>query len=214
MVSNDIVVNRNPPKGSAWSREEMILVLNLYFKLPYAFTEQGLAMLSGILNSDVAQPRKDFEELKLDIEDILHDQNDINEETRAQLDAISDALAELQGQKGNTSARPEIGYEAVKKQREKSQNHPQLINLDNLLTFRTKHIALPHRLTHHRCCRAVLCLFPIVSAFGFASCESYDDLSHRIMKSYYEESQGLSQASTDSVSRFSKKVNEFTTLHP
>ena len=99
MVSNDIVVNRNPPKGSAWSREEMILVLNLYFKLPYAFTEQGLAMLSGILNSDVAQPRKDFEELKLDIEDILHDQNDINEETRAQLDAISDALAELQGQK-------------------------------------------------------------------------------------------------------------------
>lgn len=89
-------------------------------QLPYAFTEQGLAMLSGILNSDVAQPRKDFEELKLDIEDILHDQNDINEETRAQLDAISDALAELQGQKGNTSARPEIGYEAVKKQREKA----------------------------------------------------------------------------------------------
>ena len=123
--------------------------------LPHAFTEQGLAMLSGILNSDVAidvnisimrafvaihrmvaslpkpdvnadvaQLRKDFEELKLDIEDILANQNDINEETRAQLDAISDALTELQGQKANTSARPEIGYEAVKKQREKSQNHP------------------------------------------------------------------------------------------
>ena len=88
--------------------------------LPYAFTEQGLAMLSGILNSDVAidvnisimrafvairrmasalpkpdvsadvaQLRKDFEELKLDIEDILRDQNDINESTRMQLDAIS-----------------------------------------------------------------------------------------------------------------------------
>ena len=84
-------------------------------KLPYAFTEQGLAMLSGVLNSDIAinvnisimrafvairqmisalpkpdvtadviQLRKDFEELKLDIEDILHDQNDINESTRAQ----------------------------------------------------------------------------------------------------------------------------------
>lgn len=96
-------------------------------KLPYAFTEQGLAMLSGILNSDVAidvnisimrafvairrmaatlpkpdvsadvaQLRKDFEELKLDIEDILRDQNDINESTRTQLDAISTALAELQ----------------------------------------------------------------------------------------------------------------------
>jgi hypothetical protein len=44
----------------------------------------------------VAQLRKDFEELKLDIEDILRDQNDINESTRAQLDAISTALTELQ----------------------------------------------------------------------------------------------------------------------
>ena len=123
--------------------------------LPYAFTENGVAMLSSVLRSplaiqvnigimraftefrriastlalpnpsaDIAQLRKDFEELKLDIEDILANQNDINEETRAQLDAISDALTELQGQKANTSARPEIGYEAVKKQREKSQNHP------------------------------------------------------------------------------------------
>lgn len=46
--------------------------------------------------ADVAQLRKDFEELKLDIEDILRDQNDINESTRAQLDAISTALTELQ----------------------------------------------------------------------------------------------------------------------
>ena len=44
----------------------------------------------------MAQLRKDFEELKLDIEDILRDQNDINESTRAQLDAISTALTELQ----------------------------------------------------------------------------------------------------------------------
>ena len=123
-------------------------------KTPYAFTENGVAMLSSVLRSplaiqvnigimraftefrriastlalpnpsaDIAQLRKDFEELKLDIEDILANQNDINEETRAQLDAISDALTELQGQKA-TSARPEIGYEAVKKQREKSQNYP------------------------------------------------------------------------------------------
>ena len=45
-------------------------------------------------STDVAQLRKDFEDLKLDIEDILHDQNDINESTRLQLDAISTALAE------------------------------------------------------------------------------------------------------------------------
>ena len=96
-------------------------------KLPYAFTEHGVAMLSSVLRSplaiqmnigiirtfiefrrtpqslpqsnstiEIAQLRKDFEDLKLDIEDILHDQNDINESTRAQLDAISEALAELQ----------------------------------------------------------------------------------------------------------------------
>ena len=38
------------------------------------------------ITDDLAQLRKDFEELKLDIEDILHDQNDINESTRLQLE--------------------------------------------------------------------------------------------------------------------------------
>ena len=92
--------------------------------IPYAFTEQGVAMLSSVLRSplaiqmnigimrafvefrhmaatlpqpdataDVAQLRRDFENLKLDIEDILHDQNDINESTRAQLDDISTSLS-------------------------------------------------------------------------------------------------------------------------
>ncbi len=70
-------------------------------------------------SADIAQLRKDFEELKLDIEDILHDQNDINEETRAQLDAISTALAELQNP-STPAALPEIGYHAVLKQREKA----------------------------------------------------------------------------------------------
>ena len=112
-------------------------------KLPYAFTEQGLAMLSGILNSDIAidvnisimrafvairrmaaslppsnsaadiaQLRKDFEALKLEIEDILHDQNDINEMTSAQLDAISTALAELQSDKNKLIQKPRrpIGF--------------------------------------------------------------------------------------------------------
>lgn len=96
-------------------------------KLPHAFTEQGVAMLSGILNSaiaidmniaimrafvairrmtaslpptntaaDLAQLRQDFEELKLDIEDILANQNEINEDTRAQLELINQSLAALQ----------------------------------------------------------------------------------------------------------------------
>ena len=113
-------------------------------KMPYAFTEQGLAMLSGLLNSDTAinvnisimrafvairrmagslplpnttadviQLRKDIEELKLDIEDILADQNDINESTRAQLDAISLALAELQSSRSQNATikpRKQIGF--------------------------------------------------------------------------------------------------------
>lgn len=92
-------------------------------KLPYAFTEQGLAMLSGILNSDVAievnisimrafvairkvianppvndiaQLKTDIERLKLYIEDVFTDYNDINEDTRMQLELISETLAELQ----------------------------------------------------------------------------------------------------------------------
>ena len=108
-------------------------------KLPYAFTEQGLAMLSGILNSeiaievnisimrafvairhmvtsfptstaDVVQLRKDFEELKLDIEEILHDQNDINENTRIQLANITMALAELQAKETPQKPRRRIGF--------------------------------------------------------------------------------------------------------
>ena len=108
-------------------------------KLPFAFTEQGLAMLSGILNSDIAidvnisimrafvalrrmaatlpnttsdvtQLRKDFEELKLDIEDIMHDQNEINEDTRLQPDAISTALAALQSKDPKQKPRRKIGF--------------------------------------------------------------------------------------------------------
>lgn len=59
---------------------------------------------------DVNQLRKDFEELKLDIEDILRDQNDINESTRLQLDAISTALAEMQSKEPRQKPRRRIGF--------------------------------------------------------------------------------------------------------
>ena len=108
---------------------------------PYAFTENGVAMLSSVLRSplaiqvnigimrafttfrkmasslqipnsaaDIVQLRKDFEELKLDIEDILHDQNDINESTRMQIDSISTALAELQAKGPRQQSRRRIGF--------------------------------------------------------------------------------------------------------
>ena len=108
-------------------------------KAPFAFTELGVAMLSSVLRSplaiqvnmgimrafvalrhlvatlpnttsDVAQLRKDFEELKLDIEDILRDQNEINEDTRLQLDAISTALAALQSKEPKPKPRRKIGF--------------------------------------------------------------------------------------------------------
>ena len=93
-------------------------------KLPYAFTELGVAMLSSVLRSPLAiqvnigimrafvtmrqalatisvpdkigELENKIENLRQEVEDIMHDQNDINESTRAQLDAISTALAELQ----------------------------------------------------------------------------------------------------------------------
>ena len=103
-------------------------------KLPYAFTEQGLAMLSGVLNSDIAIDvnisimrafvalrklpplvRKDDllvvkREVMDYIDEILADQNDINESTRAQLDAISTALAELQSNRPESKPRRPIGF--------------------------------------------------------------------------------------------------------
>ena len=60
------------------------------------FRHLAVSLPAANPNADIAQLRKDFEELKLEMNDILHDQNDINESTRAQLDAISTALAELQ----------------------------------------------------------------------------------------------------------------------
>jgi hypothetical protein len=92
--------------------------------LPLAFTEHGALMLSSVLRSDIAvdtsikitrafvamrqainvialpsklsELEKSIEDLRTEVDEILADQNDINESTRAQLDAISTALAELQ----------------------------------------------------------------------------------------------------------------------
>jgi hypothetical protein len=78
-----------------------------------AFTELrklATTLPSSNKDADITQLRKDFEELKLDIEDILHNQNDINEDTRAQLDAISLVLAELQSKETEKKERKPIGF--------------------------------------------------------------------------------------------------------
>ena len=102
-------------------------------KMPFAFTELGVAMLSSVLKSPLAiqtninimrafvsfrkvvslVSKEDLIDVKKEIvgyiDEILADQNDINEENRAQLDAISEALAQLQS---NTPQphRPIIGF--------------------------------------------------------------------------------------------------------
>ena len=107
-------------------------------KLPYAFTEQGPAMLSGISNSDTAiqvninimrafvavrrlisnppvdknaELREEMKKLKDYMEEIFADQNDINEDTRMQLELINQTLAELQvHQKLSDKPRRPIGF--------------------------------------------------------------------------------------------------------
>ena len=107
-------------------------------KLPYAFTAQGPAMLSGISNSDTAiqvninimrafvamrrlisnppvdknaELREEMKKLKDYMEEIFADQNDINEDTRIQLELINQTLAELQvHQKLSDKPRRPIGF--------------------------------------------------------------------------------------------------------
>jgi len=74
------------------------------------FRQLSVSLPQFTANSDIAQLRKDFEDLKLEIDDILHDQNDINESTRAQLDAISEAMAELQAKEPRQKPRRRIGF--------------------------------------------------------------------------------------------------------
>ena len=118
--------------------------------LPFVFTREGIAMLSGLLRSEIAiqaninimraffqmqeallivsntqlqleQIRAEIKQLRTDMNDTLADQNDINEMTRAQLEAISDALMELQNQGKKPLALPEIGYTAIQKRREEEE---------------------------------------------------------------------------------------------
>lgn len=93
--------------------------------LPLAFSEHGIVMLSSVLKSDIAiqtsilivrafvairklisNPPVDrisilenqMKELKEYIEDVFADYNDINDDTRMQLELINQTLAELQTQ--------------------------------------------------------------------------------------------------------------------
>jgi len=109
-------------------------------KLPFAFTELGATMLSSVLRSDVAidasilvvrafvavrqlilnpptdrmtELEKQMLELKQYVEEIFTDYNDINEDTRLQLELINNSLAELQTKnKEINKPRNPIGFHA------------------------------------------------------------------------------------------------------
>ena len=107
--------------------------------MPFAFTELGVAMLSSVLNSQTAieinrgimrafvavrqlitNPpidkvsllQQEMKELKEYIEEVFADQNDINEDTRIQIELINQTLAELQvrSKEREKKPRPRIGF--------------------------------------------------------------------------------------------------------
>ena len=68
-------------------------------------------MLSfSTLPEKVVTLAQELYKLKEEVNDILADQNDINESTRSQLDAISIALAELQAKPSEIKSRKPIGF--------------------------------------------------------------------------------------------------------
>ena len=104
---------------------------------PFAFTELGVAMLSSVLNSptaieinrgimqvfvamrqlihtspvdNIGELKNELKELKEYIEEVFTDQNDINEDTRIQLELINQTLAELQTKDRGFKERKRIGY--------------------------------------------------------------------------------------------------------
>jgi len=109
---------------------------------PFVFTELGVAMLSSVLNSKTAiqvnmkvmrafvavrqlllNPsanemktlQNEIKELKQYIEEVFEDYNDINEDTRMQLELINGTLAELQSKsKAIDKPRRPIGFNAIK----------------------------------------------------------------------------------------------------
>ncbi len=110
--------------------------------LPFVFTEVGIAMLSSVLTSEIAimvnlnimrtftalrhfasmqniqgkeitKVKSELKSLATYIDEVLHDQNDINEDTATQLELINQTLAELQTEKivrRNFESRKPIGF--------------------------------------------------------------------------------------------------------
>ena len=60
--------------------------------------------------SPLLELQQEVKELKAYIEEAFADYNDINEDTRTQLELINLSLAELQAKRTENQSRPRIGY--------------------------------------------------------------------------------------------------------
>lgn len=106
--------------------------------VPLVFSEHGVVMLASVLRSEIAvqtsilitrafvsmrhlvlnppvdkvgQLENQVKELKEYLEDVFADYNDINDDTRMQLELINETLAELQNKnKALNKPRPKIGF--------------------------------------------------------------------------------------------------------
>lgn len=77
-------------------------------KITRAFVALRQALNDISMPAKISELERNIENLRNEVDEILTDQNDINECTRAQLDAISTALAELQSEKPKQSKRRPI----------------------------------------------------------------------------------------------------------
>lgn len=116
---------------------------------PFAFTELGVAMLSSVLNSDIAieinraimrafvairqglpqvSNNKELEELKArmkELEEVSEETmaaiNDLSEDTRKELDDIYLALSQLAAKQKKASKPQPVGYKAIQERREEDK---------------------------------------------------------------------------------------------
>ncbi|MBO6255188.1 MAG: ORF6N domain-containing protein [Bacteroidaceae bacterium] len=207
--------------------------------LPFAFTELGVAMLSSVLRSSAAikvnrgimrafvelrrltqtaadnyiELRKEINNVKDYIDEILADQNEINELNRAQFDAISEALAELQaGNREQSHSRKPIGF-IVEKETEK--NTPPTSQRTNNLTLTRNNRTQPAllRMVYSHISRVACCLLAVLL---FTSCEKEitPPAYQSQLLSYHTESLALQQVTADSVHRFQQKVESLAVAYP
>ena len=86
--------------------------------------------------------------------------------------------------------------------------------IEDKLSFSVFRSVIPHYVKSPSVVGFSLCLCFSVLPLFMTSCEDYDDAPHRIMQEYLAESRGLDEVSTDSVQRFSLKVDEMVAAMP